>query len=109
MRWTIAPESLLDYRQHGTNVVGANVGVRSALARLRQLRSGTFRLDAARVARIASDVAQGSLRGELVHVADLLERDDAAARRELVALAPQLRRRPREQQLLRAAIAVGAW
>ncbi|WP_175414086.1 glycosyltransferase [Agrococcus sp. SGAir0287] len=109
MRWTIAEESLLDYRQHGTNVVGANVGVRSALARLRQLRSGAFRADAARVARIASDVAAGPLRVELAHVAELLERDDAAARRELAALTPELRRRPREQRLLRAAIAVGAW
>ncbi len=109
MRWSITSDSLLDYRQHGGNVVGANVGIHSALSRLQQLRSGDFRRDAARVARVAADVADGELHAELAHVADLLERNDAAARRELVELAPQLRRRPREQQVLRAAIRLGSW
>ena len=109
MRWTITPDSLLDYRQHEGNVVGANVGIQSAVVRFQQLRSGAFRQDAARVARIASDVAEGAARDELAHVAELLERNDAAARRELVELAPQLRRRPREQRLLRAAIRIGSW
>ncbi|GAA2171704.1 glycosyltransferase family 2 protein [Agrococcus versicolor] len=109
MRWTITPDSLLDYRQHGANVTGANVGLQSALTRLQQLRSGGFRLDAARVARIGADVASAPLRDELAHVADLMERNDAAARRELVGLAPQLRRRPREQRLLRSAIRSRLW
>lgn len=109
MPWTITPDSLLDYRQHEGNVVGANVGIQSAFVRFQQLRSGEFRRDAARVARIASDVADGALHDELAHVAGLMERNDAAARRELVELAPQLRRRPREQQLLRAAIRIGSW
>lgn len=38
--WYIDPESSMDYRQHPANLIGANVGARSLLARYRTVRSG---------------------------------------------------------------------
>ncbi len=46
MRWIIDPRSAIEYRQHGQNELGANVGLRAACSRLRQLRDGSFRREA---------------------------------------------------------------
>lgn len=41
-RWFIDPASTMLYRQHGGNVVGANVGLRSSLRRLQRMRDGWY-------------------------------------------------------------------
>lgn len=50
--WHIDPESHMLYRQHATNVVGANVGLKAAWARWKKLRAGWLRQQAILIANI---------------------------------------------------------
>jgi rhamnosyltransferase len=54
-RWHIDSESHMRYRQHNRNELGANVGMRAALRRWRQIRSGDFRRDVLAIARAIDD------------------------------------------------------
>lgn len=109
MRWHIDPAPVIDYRQHTSNVTGANVGWRQARTRLRRMRSGGFRRQAAVVARIASRVAEGDDRARLASLAALLERDDARARLTLLRGVGSLRRRPVERVALAGMLLLGVW
>lgn len=42
-RWVIDSRSFIEYRQHGLNVVGANVGLSSIFRRIKLLRSGWYK------------------------------------------------------------------
>ncbi|WP_208064683.1 glycosyltransferase [Agrococcus sp. TF02-05] len=108
-RWHIDPEPTLDYRQHGANATGANTGLRHAATRVAKLRSGAYRRQCAAVARVALQVADAAHRPMLERAAPLFDRADRRSRARLCALAPQLRRHPREQRLLRLALALGLW
>ncbi|GGM01408.1 glycosyltransferase [Nakamurella endophytica] len=59
-RWTILDRSTVDYRQHAHNHLGANVGLRSAVERLRMIRRGWHREGALLVARAALEVARAA-------------------------------------------------
>ncbi|GAA1425512.1 glycosyltransferase [Agrococcus citreus] len=109
MRWHIDPAPVIDYRQHASNVTGANVGWRQARTRLQRMRSGGFRRQAAVVARIASRVAEGDARARLVALAALLERDDARARLTLLRGVGSLRRRASERVALAGMLLLGVW
>lgn len=54
-RWHIDSESHMRYRQHNHNELGANIGMRAALRRWRQIRSGDFRHDVLAIARAIDD------------------------------------------------------
>lgn len=107
--WRFDATPLVDYRQHGANVVGANVGVRAAIARARQLRSGAFRRDCAIVAEIAADVAPAPLAARLSRLAADLRTWDAAARGRVLRAMPSLRRRRRDRVALGAATVLRQW
>lgn len=109
LAWHIDPEPLVDYRQHGSNVIGANVGVRAAVRRMTQLRTGSFRSQCATIAEIAADVASQDPADELRTLAADLRGWDRSARRRVLALVPELRRRPRERIALAAATRLGSW
>lgn len=107
--WHIDPEPLVEYRQHGDNVIGANVGLLAARRRASRLRSGSFRLDCALVAEIAADVASDGLAVRLRAVARDLRAWDAGARARVLALTPQLRRRHRDRTALATLTALRLW
>lgn len=107
--WRFDTTPSVDYRQHGANVIGANVGPRAALRRASRLRTGAFRRDCAIVAEIAASVADAPLSRTLRDVAADLRRWDGAARRRVIARLPQLRRRRRDRVALRAVTALGLW
>ncbi|MGC5076973.1 glycosyltransferase [Agrococcus sp. DT81.2] len=109
LRWHIDAEPVIDYRQHGSNVTGANVGWRQARTRLRRMRSGGFRRQAAVIARIASRIAEGEERARLASLAALLERGDARARLTLLRGVGSLRRRPAERLVLAGLLLLGVW
>ncbi|MBA1247930.1 glycosyltransferase [Pseudomonas luteola] len=50
-QWYIDPWPSVLYRQHGGNVVGANVGVRSALSRIRRIKGGWYRDESRKIIR----------------------------------------------------------
>jgi rhamnosyltransferase len=49
--WCIDPWPSVLYRQHGSNVVGANVGVRSALDRIERIKGGWYRGESRKIIR----------------------------------------------------------
>ena len=56
-RWHIDDASLMDYRQHDLNEVGANIGLRAARRRLGLLRDGRFRRNAIQIASLIEDTS----------------------------------------------------
>ncbi|SFS14046.1 rhamnosyltransferase [Agrococcus baldri] len=107
--WYIDDESTLDYRQHGKNTTGANVGLRQAAVRGGKLANGEYRRQCGAVARLSAELAEGALGARLAAVAPLFDRSDLASRRALWRIAPQLRRDPRDVVLLRLVLLLGTW
>lgn len=107
--WKIMDTPTLDYRQHSANSFGANTGVRSAKHRLGLVKQGWHREEAARLARLAREVADPSRAAELERLGRLLEAHDLRSRVWLVRHALQMRRRRRDQVLLAGLVVTGLW
>lgn len=108
-RWVIDAEPTVDYRQHSSNVMGANQGAASARKRLGLIANQWHRTEAALLTRVALEVADGDIRPRLLEALELFEHRSPAARARLARLAPELRRRPRDQAIIRALVALGIW
>jgi rhamnosyltransferase len=107
--WHIDGEPSVDYRQHGANVMGSNVGLRSALARLGLIRARWHRNQAILHATVALRVAPPESRAGLERMLALLESRGFRARWALARAATQMRRRPRDQRIIGVLIAIGVW
>lgn len=107
--WHIDGVSSVDYRQHDDNVMGSNVGLRPALARLKLIRDNWFRDHATRLALVAIAVAPESSRPELETMLELFSGSGPRQRLQLARRAGVLRRRPRDQWIIAGLILVGAW
>jgi rhamnosyltransferase len=105
--WYIDDESTVDYRQHDDNAMGANVGTRSAVSRLKLIRERWHRGQAILLARVGREVAPAAIRPGLDEMLVLLE--GPGTRLALARRAGQLRRRPRDQRIIGALIALGIW
>jgi len=108
-RWHIEGEPLVDYRQHGGNVLGANRGARGAATRLGMIRAHWHRGQAIIHAIAGIAVADETPRLELERVLALLRSTRLRDRWALARLAPQLRRRPRDRVVIGALIRLGIW
>jgi len=108
-RWSIAGEPTVDYRQHETNAFGANLTVRSAVHRLGLVRRKWHRREAVAMAEVALQVAPADRRAELARLIGLLSDDGVRARLQLVGMAPQLRRRPRDRAAIGMLMLLGIW
>lgn len=109
LRWHIDSEASVDYRQHDANVVGANLGARPALHRLSLIRSRWHREQAAVVARVSASIASPELVPELERFVALFGDRGIRSRFALARRAGQLRRRPRDQWIIRVLTALGIW
>lgn len=107
--WHIGGTPLIRYRQHDTNVLGANQGARSAATRLSMMRSRWHRGQAIIHAQVGREVADASAGADLDRVLSLLRSRRLRDRWRLARLAPQLRRRPRDRVVICAMIALGLW
>jgi rhamnosyltransferase len=108
-RWEIDAYPSLDYRQHGSNAMGANVGAASASRRLGLIASRWHRREAELLTRVALEVADDSRRASLEKMLVLFERTGPRGRVPLLLLASQLRRRPRDRAIIGTLVAVGIW
>ena len=109
LRWSIQDRPSVRYRQHDSNAMGANVGVGSALSRLRLIGQRWHRGQATLLARVAVTVAPPAERPALQEMADLLADGGLRSRWALARRAGQLRRRPRDRAVIGALIATGVW
>lgn len=107
--WHIDSMASVDYRQHSDNVMGSNVGLRSALERLRLIRTHWLRNHAVLLTRVAIQVASAERRAELEGILALFTGRGIRSRLALARLAPKLRRRPRDQGIIGFLIAIGVW
>lgn len=94
--WFIDPRVSLLYRQHESNQLGANLGFASAVARIRQIRSGWFLEQVSLVATVVGGADELPIR----HLAQPGRRGLVA----VAALAPRLRRRLPEAAVLGMAV-----
>ncbi|MCH1882327.1 glycosyltransferase [Agrococcus sp. ARC_14] len=108
-RWRIDPTPTIDYRQHGANATGANMGLTAAISRARRLASGDYRRQCASVARLAAALATGETGARLERIAPLFERSDRGSRAALRRLVPELRREPAERRWLDLVLRLGLW
>jgi rhamnosyltransferase len=108
-RWEIDAYPSLDYRQHGSNAMGANVGAASARRRLALIGNRWHRSEAALLTRVALEVATPELRPKLERVLTLFERSGPRGRLPLLRLTGSLRRRPRDQAIIGSLVALGIW
>lgn len=60
--WFIDKEPTMRYRQHESNELGANVGYKLAIARLRRIRSGWYRAQVESICRITGNESHPLLR-----------------------------------------------
>jgi rhamnosyltransferase len=107
--WHIGGEPLVRYRQHATNVLGANQGAGGAARRLRMIRSHWHRSQAIVHATVGLALATPAGSDELEMVLGLLRSTRWRDRWTLARLAPQLRRRPRDRRVMGALIRLGVW
>ena len=107
--WHISGEPLLRYRQHDSNVLGANQGARGAATRLGMIRAKWHREQAIIHAIAGIAVADEARRAELERVLGLLRSNRWRDRWALARLAPQLRRRPRDRFVIGTLIRLGVW
>jgi rhamnosyltransferase len=108
-RWLIDAEPSVDYRQHGSNVIGSNVGASSAVRRLRLIRDKWHRAHVTRVTRSALAASTVDTRPGLQRMLALLTDPRIRARLPLARALGSQRRRPRDRAVLSALIALGIW
>ncbi|MEQ1736942.1 MAG: glycosyltransferase [Rhodoglobus sp.] len=107
--WHIDGYPSVDYRQHDTNVMGSNVGLGSALARLKLIREHWLRNHAVKLTRVALRVAPAPRRAELERILGLLEGRGIRNRLALARMTASMRRRPRDRTIIGVLIAIGVW
>lgn len=108
-RWHIDGEPTVDYRQHGGNVMGSNVGLAAARERLRLIREHWLRRHSTLLTRVALHVAPEEKRGELSRILELLTTPGMRARLALARESRRMRRRPRDQRIIGLLITIGIW
>ena len=107
--WHIDSEPSVDYRQHDSNVMGSNVGARSALARFRLIREHWLRNHAILLTRVVQGVAPETAQAELRQILGLLRGRGIRNRLALARATREMRRRPRDQRIIALLIVIGVW
>ncbi len=107
--WQIDSYPSVDYRQHDSNVMGSNLGMRPALARLKLIREHWLRNHAVALTRVALRVAPAPRRPELERILGLLEGRGIRNRLALARMTGSMRRRPRDRTIIGVLIAIGVW
>ena len=95
LRWHIDDQPNMLYRQHGRNEIGANRGLKAAMARWRHVRTGAYRRDILAIADVIGDHSK---------VIAAVRRLSPIDRLWLVAQVRSMRRRLSESLILAALI-----
>lgn len=107
--WLIDGHPSVDYRQHGRNVIGSNVGPRSALTRLRLIRTRWLRNHATNLCRVSESVAPPGSGNKFEEMEALFTSRTFRSRLRLARAAQKLRRRPRDQAIIALLAILGIW
>jgi rhamnosyltransferase len=96
--WHIEPRPTMFYRQHAKNEYGVNSGWTAFRRRLDQVRSGWYRGQIIKIARLMSDGP--TFTAEAAATMRLVEQRTLMSRLSLIAKVSDLRREPRDRALL---------
>jgi len=77
LRWVIDSQPTLMYRQHYTNVIGANSGLKAILSRLAKIRSGWYRNEVTKIACVVSEISKSP---ELVRLSTIISKKTLCSR-----------------------------
>jgi len=103
-KWVIDFSPSLKYRQHHTNVVGANVGIRAKLARLKKLKQNWYRTEVLKIVQICNSI---NPEAELAKLVKTLYSNSLLSRLMLLKYIPQARRGFIDRWLLTVSILLG--
>src|SRR5690606_26589123 len=101
--------SMVDYRQHERNAVGANAGLGQALKRIRLAGNGWHREQTRMIVDTSLRVATDAEAPRLAWFREVLSRKSLMRSLRLARRASQVRRRPRDRVVMFAMFASGLW
>ena len=104
--WVIDSIPSLKYRQHRSNVVGANVGLKAKWSRLQKLRQGWYRNEVVKIAQICMEIAPSNKVNKLVN---LLKSQNYFVKLKLLTYVSTARRSLLDRCLLAISILVGVF
>ena len=103
-RWLIDSNPSVKYRQHDSNVLGANSGFKAKFSRLQKLRQGWYRNEVLKIAQICNSIYPNV---ETEKLGNLLETKNLFSQLKLLAYVTKARRSLLDRCLLALSIAVG--
>ncbi|ESS71618.1 dTDP-rhamnosyl transferase RfbG [Methyloglobulus morosus KoM1] len=103
-KWIIDNQPTVKYRQHQTNVFGANVGLSAKWARLQKLKQHWYRNEVIKIAKVCHKI---STHPGIETLIGLLENKDRSSRIKLFFYAAKARRKMLDRFLLAFALLTG--
>lgn len=102
-KWVIDSKSSVQYRQHLTNVIGANSGFKAKLTRLGKLKQGWYREEVIKIVQVCNTIASNN---ETNKLADLLKNKQFFSNLKLLTFVSKARRSLFESVLLGLSILI---
>lgn len=102
--WFIDSKPSVKYRQHQTNVVGANIGIAAKWGRLQKLRQRWYRAEVIKIAKVCYSISPVS---GIDTIINLLENKNLFCRAKLLFYIAKVRRKGVDRWLLASAILTG--
>jgi len=102
--WHIDPKPSLRYRQHGSNVLGANAGWQAGWSRIAKTRDGWYRREILNICKVCNGIANTTEYAEMI---SLLEPKSYLANIRLLCRLGQLRRNVKDRLFLAFALLTG--
>jgi rhamnosyltransferase len=103
-KWIIDNVPSVKYRQHQTNVFGANVGFSAKWARLKQLKQHWYRNEVIKIAKVCHKI---SAHADIESLISLLENKSLFSQIKLLVYAAKARRKMSDRFLLACAMLTG--
>jgi rhamnosyltransferase len=89
-RWLIDPTPSMQYRQHSKNVLGANIGLKAKVARLKKISNGWYRQEVLKILEVSCSLSSNP---QLQDLKNNMTKLDLRSRFNLLRVVPQIRRR----------------
>lgn len=102
--WYIDAQPSIHYRQHQSNMIGANVGLGAKWQRLNKLQQKWYRGEVLKIATVCRQITANS---DVSHLLNLLASKNLSARMQLLARFSRFRRKALDRWLLAGAILLG--
>lgn len=103
-KWVIDSQPSVRYRQHDSNVIGANVGLKAKWTRLQKIRQGWYSKEVAKIAQVCNGIAPNNTTNKLMF---LLNSKNYFSQLKLLVYVPKARRSLVDRCLLATSIVLG--